>query len=272
MQCEAGDRAAFLDHVCLGDSSLRDELESLLAHGATDAGPLADPLPQPLPSFVGRTVGAYQVQSILGAGGMGQVFRARDSRLNRDVALKILPGLFALDTARLARFRREAQTLASLNHPNIAQIYGVEETHGAYALVLELVDGPTVADRIARGPFPLSEALAIARQIADALHAAHGQGIVHRDLKPANIKVRSDGTVKVLDFGLAKVLPPEAMGLEGDDLSAAGRAPMATAPGIILGTVSYMPPEQVRGKETDRRVDIWAFGATLRDGHRPIAV
>src|SRR6202040_3431971 len=149
--------------------------------------------------------GPYEILSPLGSGGMGEVYRARDSKLNRDVALKILPTAFALDPDRLARFRREAQVLASLNHPHIAAIYGVEESNGVQALVLELVDGPTLADRIAQSPIPLDEALPIARQIAEALEAAHEQGIIHRDLKPANIKLRPDGTVKVLDFGLAKL-------------------------------------------------------------------
>ena len=157
---------------------------------------------------LGTRLGAYEVLAAIGAGGMGEVYRARDARLNRDVALKVLPELFALDPDRLARFKREAQVLASLNHPNIAAIYGFEESNGVQALVLELVEGPTLADRIARGPIPLDEALPIARQIAEALEAAHEQGIIHRDLKPANIKLRPDGTVKVLDFGLAKALEP----------------------------------------------------------------
>ena len=154
----------------------------------------------------GTRLGAYEVITAIGAGGMGEVYRARDARLNRDVALKVLPELFALDPDRLARFRREAQVLASLNHPNIAAIHGLEESNGVQALVLELVEGPTLADRIANGPIPPDEAVPIARQIAEALEAAHEQGIIHRDLKPANIKLRPDGTVKVLDFGLAKAL------------------------------------------------------------------
>ena len=156
----------------------------------------------------GTRLGAYDVLAVIGAGGMGEVYRARDSSLQRDVALKVLPDAFVLDPDRLARFKREAQVLAALNHPNIAAIYGFEESGGAPTLVLELVDGPTLADRITPGPIPIDEALAIARQIADALEAAHLQGIVHRDLKPANIKVRPDGAVKVLDFGLAKALDP----------------------------------------------------------------
>jgi serine/threonine-protein kinase len=190
------------------------------------------------------------------------VYRARDSRLNRDVAIKVLPADVTADHDRLARFEREAQVLASLNHPNIAQIHGVDDSSGAPALVMELVDGPTLADRIAKGPIPLDEALPIAKQIAEALEAAHEQGIIHRDLKPANIKVRADGTVKVLDFGLAKALDSVA--------PVAGNATMSptlsihgTQAGIILGTAAYMSPEQARGKAVDRRVDIWAFGCVL---------
>jgi serine/threonine-protein kinase len=215
-------------------------------------------------------LGAYEVVSLLGEGGMGEVYRARDTKLGRDVALKILPEAFTLDGARIARFRREAHVLASLNHPNIAAIYGFEDSGSTHALVLELVEGPTLADRIAKGPLPLDEARPIAKQIAEALEAAHEQGIIHRDLKPANIKVRSDGTVKVLDFGLAKAI--EAGGAE--QAGGAGReipsmSPTITSPaimtgvGMILGTAAYMAPEQARGRHVDRRADIWAFGAVL---------
>ena len=193
---------------------------------------------------------------------MGEVYRARDSKLQRDIALKILPDVFALDPDRLARFKREAQVLASLNHPNIAAIYGFEEADGVLALALELVEGPTLADRIAQGAIGFHEARPIARQIADALEAAHEQGIVHRDLKPANVKVRPDGTVKVLDFGLAKALDPAT---SSPDLT---RSPTLTTPaatrlGVILGTAAYMAPEQARGKVVDKRADIWAFGVVL---------
>src|SRR5262245_31493486 len=160
----------------------------------------------------GTRVGPYEILSPLGAGGMGEVYRVRDTKLNREVALKVLPDAFTADPERVARFRREAQLLASLNHPNIAVIHGLEESGGTRALVLELLDGPTLADRIAEGPIPLEEALPIARQMAEALEAAHEKGVIHRDLKPANIKVRSDGTVKVLDFGLAKLLETEVGG------------------------------------------------------------
>src|SRR6186997_169857 len=192
---------------------------------------------------------------------MGEVYRARDTRLNRDVAIKILPELFALDADRVARFQREAQVLATLNHPHIAQIYGVEDR----ALVLELVNGPTLAERIASGPLPLDEALPIARQIAQALEAAHEQGIVHRDLKPANIKITPAGVVKVLDFGLAK-LADTAVGSASHasrTISPTLTSPAMTGVGTILGTAAYMAPEQAKGRPTDKRSDMWAFGAVL---------
>src|SRR6516225_2810600 len=193
---------------------------------------------------------------------MGEVYRARDSRLNRDVAIKVLPSEVAADHDRLARFEREAQVLASLNHPNIANIYGVDDSSGTPALVMELVDGPTLADRIAKGPILLDEALPIAKQIAEALEAAHEQGIIHRDLKPANIKVRADSTVKVLDFGLAKAFDPAASSGAGATMSPT-LSVHATQAGIILGTAAYMAPEQARGKSVDKRADIWAFGCVL---------
>jgi len=195
---------------------------------------------------------------------MGEVYRAHDTKLGRDVALKVLPDLFANDPERLTRFRREAKVLASLNHPNIASIYGLEEQDGVTALVLELVEGPTLADRIAEGSISLEEALAIARQIADALEAAHEQGIVHRDLKPANIKVREDGTVKVLDYGLAKALAGDGAQAQDSNLSQSPTlSRQATAMGVILGTAAYMAPEQAKGKAVDKRGDIWAFGVVL---------
>ena len=223
----------------------------------------------------GTRFGSFEISSLLGTGGMGQVYTARDMRLDRRVAIKVLLDSFARDPDRRARFEREARLLASLNHPFIAQIYGVEETpapgsgQGVIALVMELVEGPTLADRIARGPIPLEEALPIARQIAEALEAAHDQGIVHRDLKPANIKLRTDGTVKVLDFGLAKLNEPTAM--SGSDslgtlaltMSPTLASPAMTQLGFILGTAAYMSPEQARGKQVDKRADIWAFGCVL---------
>jgi eukaryotic-like serine/threonine-protein kinase len=209
----------------------------------------------------GARLGPYVILDAIGAGGMGEVYRARDAKLNRDVALKILPEAFTLDGDRVARFRREAQLLASLNHPNIAAIYGFEDSGDTHALVLELVEGPTLADRIANGPIPLDEALSIAKQIAEALEAAHEQGIVHRDLKPANIKLRDDGTVKVLDFGLAKAMESTPVSV-GATMSPTISI-HATQAGIILGTAAYMSPEQAVGKPVDKRSDLWAFGVVL---------
>jgi len=217
----------------------------------------------------GSRLGAYEILSLLGAGGMGEVYRARDQRLNRQVALKVLPASVAADAERLARFEREAQVLAALNHPNIAAIYGVEDSGGTPALVMELVEGDTLADRIATGPIPLDEALPIARQIAEGLEAAHEQGIIHRDLKPANIKVRTDGLVKVLDFGLAKVLEPAAAEKATD---AETLVTQRTQPGVVMGTVGYMSPEQVSGSVVDARSDIFSFGVVLYEllaGRRP---
>ncbi len=211
----------------------------------------------------GSRVGSYEVLSPLGAGGMGEVYRARDAKLNRDVALKILPEAFAADPDRLARFRREAQVLASLNHPNIGAIYGFEDSGATHALVLEFIDGPTLADRLAHAPMALADALPIARQIANALEAAHEQGIVHRDLKPANIKVRDDGAVKVLDFGLAKALTADAGPGTPDLANSPTLTARATQLGTILGTAAYMAPEQARGRAADKRADIWAFGVVL---------
>jgi serine/threonine-protein kinase len=210
----------------------------------------------------GLRLGAYEVLSLLGAGGMGEVYRARDTNLGRDVALKVLPDTFALDPERLARFRREAQVLAALNHPHIASIYGLEESQGARALVLELVDGFTLSDRLVGGALSLDEAWPIARQIAEALEAAHDHGIIHRDLKPANVKVRADGTVKVLDFGLAKVFDPTTTTSDSSQ-SPTLTSPAATRIGIIMGTAAYMSPEQARGKVVDRRADVWAFGCVV---------
>ena len=212
---------------------------------------------------VGTQLGHYSVTALLGdlgEGGMGQVWEATDTQLNRQVALKILPDAFADDPDRLARFQREAQVLASLNHPNIRSIYGLEESDGIKALVLELVEGPTLADRIAQGPIPVDETLPIAKQIAEALEAAHEAGVIHRGLKPANIKVREDGTVKVLDFGLAKALDTTP---EGDPSRSPTLIAAATQMGVIMGTAAYMSPEQASGETTDRRSDIWSFGVVL---------
>jgi serine/threonine protein kinase len=211
----------------------------------------------------GTRIGPYEVISMVGAGGMGEVYRARDTKLARAVAIKILPDSFANDPERLARFEREARTLASLNHPNIAQIHGFEESDGIKALVMELVEGLTVADRLAQGPIPLDEALPVAKQIAEALAAAHEQGIIHRDLKPANIKVRPDGTVKVLDFGLAKALESVAASSSNSQSPTITSPAMMTHIGVILGTAAYMAPEQAKGRAADRRSDMWAFGCVL---------
>jgi Tol biopolymer transport system component/predicted Ser/Thr protein kinase len=215
----------------------------------------------------GTRVGSYEVVGPLGKGGMGEVYRARDTRLGRDVALKVLPDAFAHDAERRARFEREARTLAALNHPHIAHIYGVEDR----ALVMELVEGPTLADVIERGSLPIADTVAVARQIADALEGAHELGIIHRDLKPANIKVRPDGTVKVLDFGLAKALERDPIASHVSN-SPTVTSPAMTELGVILGTASYMAPEQAKGRPIDRRADIWAFGCVLYEmltGRRP---
>src|SRR5919109_506799 len=194
----------------------------------------------------GSRLGAYEIQGAIGAGGMGEVYRARDTRLQRDVAIKVLPDLFSSDPERRVRFEREAQLLASLHHPNIASVFGLEESNGVCGIVLELVEGETAAERISRGPLPFDEALVVARQIAFALEAAHERGVVHRDLKPANIKLTPEGTVKVLDFGLAKAL--ENDGSAADVSSSPTMSRMTTQAGIILGTAAYMSPERARGK------------------------
>ena len=212
--------------------------------------------------ILGTRLGPYEVLSLLGAGGMGEVYRARDTKLKREVAIKVLPVEVSTDRDRLARFQREAEVLASLNHPHIAQIYGLEQTGDTFALVIELVEGEDLAQRIARGPLALDEALPMARQIAEALEAAHDHSIIHRDLKPANIKVRADGTVKVLDFGLAKAVAPTA-GSSATAMNSPTLSIHATQSGIILGTAAYMSPEQARGNTVDKRTDIWAFGCVL---------
>ena len=224
-----------------------------------------------MPLSNGTRLGSYEILSALGAGGMGEVYRARDTRLDRDIAIKILPEAFAADAGRVARFQREAKVLAALNHPHIAAIYGLEDADGAKALVMELVEGDDLAQRLAGGAMPLEEALPVAKQIAEALEAAHEQGIIHRDLKPANIKVRSDGTVKVLDFGLAK-----AFDATGSSSPSAAMSPtisiFATQAGVIMGTAAYMPPEQAKGRPVDKRADLWSFGCVLFEmltGHRP---
>ena len=270
LEREPHERAAFLDETCADDEPLRREIESLLAHATAAgdflAGPALElvrtvPAERRDPSMVGRQLGPHRILSLLGIGGMGEVYRAHDSTLDRDVAIKILPRPFTTDPDRRARFDREARLLASLNHPHIAAIFGVEDLDGTPALILEFVDGDTLADRLGRGHLAISEALNIARQIADALEAAHEKGIVHRDLKPANIKITRDGVVKVLDFGLAKAASGDASG--PDPTQSPADTIGGTRGGVILGTATYMSPEQARGKPVDKRTDLWAFGCVL---------
>jgi Tol biopolymer transport system component len=259
------ERAAFVRTACGDDEHLRREVQSLLDQ-PSQAPFLEEPAirvavgmvdPQAA-SMAGDRIGVYQIGSLLGRGGMGEVYRARDTRLDRDVAIKVLPRAFTNDPDRLARFEREARVLASLNHPHIGMIHGLEESEGVLALVLEIVEGDTLADRIARGPIPVRQALTWARHIADALDAAHEKGIVHRDLKPANVKITPDELAKVLDFGLARTY-----GVEGQAVDPA-RSPTITSDGsVILGTAAYMSPEQARGQAVGKRGDVWAFGCVL---------
>src|SRR5436190_7205129 len=213
----------------------------------------------PLPT--GTRLGVYEILAPIGAGGMGEVYRARDNKLGRDVAIKVLPEAFAHDAERMARFEREAQVLASLNHPHIATIYGLEESNDVRALVMELVEGPTLAECIGGRAMPLDEALPIARQIAEGLEYAHEKGVIHRDLKPANVKLTADGNVRILDFGLAKAL--EAPVTAGNPSISPTLLLSGTQAGVILGTAAYMAPEQARGVAVDKRADIWAFGVVL---------
>ena len=261
----ATERAAFVERACNGNSALVTEVQQMLA-AETTPYPLLDRGVQLAPGGLrAGTVFAtnFHIVEAIGHGGMGEVYRAHDSRLGRDVAIKILPRRFGLDADRLARFKREAQVLGSLNHPNIAAIHGVEEADDVRALVLELVEGPTLAERMAQGPMPIEETVSIARQIAEGLEAAHERGIVHRDLKPANVKLRPDGTVKVLDFGLAKVTQPEMLRSPEVAATPTITSPSMVARGVLLGSAAYVSPEQARGQEADKRSDIWAFGAVL---------
>jgi serine/threonine protein kinase len=261
-------RDAFVREACGDDETLRYEVMSLLVQPVSAENFLTEPavavaaplVGDPASMLTGRRLGAYQLLEILGVGGMGAVYRGRDTRLGRDVAIKVLPRIFSTDAQRRARFEREARLLAALNHPHVGAIYGIEESEGVQALVLELIEGPTLADRLQRGPVPIAEALIVAHQIADALEAAHERGIIHRDLKPGNIKVKPDGTVKVLDFGLAKAAA--SADVQHQDFR---QTPSAgeTREGIIVGTASYMSPEQARGQAVDKRADIWAFGCVL---------
>jgi serine/threonine protein kinase/Tol biopolymer transport system component len=263
----AEERAAFLAEACQ-DETLRREVLALLEQPSMPdflGGPAIDVAAAMVDEvhasqWIGRRIGVYHLQTLLGKGGMGEVYRARDTRLGRDVAVKVLPRAFTADPDRLARFEREARVLASLNHPHIGTIHGLEESEGVRALVLELVEGETLADRLLRGAVAIPDALAMARQIADALEAAHDKGIVHRDLKPSNIKITPDGVVKVLDFGLAK----GGTEVSGYDLTQSPTISIGnTHDGVILGTAPYMSPEQARGQVVDKRTDIWAFGCVL---------
>jgi eukaryotic-like serine/threonine-protein kinase len=218
--------------------------------------------------MVGQTIGPYHIVGKLGAGGMGEVYRARDRKLDRDVAIKMLPRLSLDEPERRVRFDREARVLASLNHPNIGAIYGLEEADGVSALVLELVEGLTLAERLAAGPMPVSEVMTVARQIVDAMDTAHERGVVHRDLKPSNVKITPDDVVKVLDFGLAKLETGASGRVEESswpvgDFSSSPTRLAGTVHGVLLGTAPYMSPEQARGKPVDKRTDIWAFGCVL---------
>jgi serine/threonine-protein kinase len=208
----------------------------------------------------GTKRGPYEILAPLGAGGMGEVYRARDTRLRREVALKALPAAFAADSERLARLEREARLLAALNHPNIAGIYGIEDSDDSVLLVLELVEGQTLAERLSAGPLSIEDALSISSQIASGLEAAHDAGVIHRDLKPANVKIRPDGSVKILDLGLARALEPSPA---GDPTLSPTITSGGTAPGVILGTAAYMSPEQARGRSLDRRSDVFSFGCVL---------
>ena len=256
-------RAAFLSTACEGDVNIRHEVESLLAaHVAagefleTPAVRLAAdrtvvPAMQP-----GDRIGGFEIVGVLGSGGMGEVYRARDATLQRDVAIKVLPRAVAADPHRVARFERESRILASLNHPNIAAIHSVAQVGDLRLLILELVEGPTLADRLRTGPLSSSEALDVARELASALEAAHERGVIHRDVKPANVKLISPSGIKLLDFGLAKEHAPT-------DIARDAAVSDGTIDGVILGTCAYMSPEQARGKPTDRRTDVWAFGCVL---------
>src|SRR5690242_10258576 len=288
LELDGSARAEFLAKTCAGNAGLRDEVESLLAHGDQAGSYLETPPAEmaakafgkgersPAASTsvleLGTMIAHYRVTARLGAGGMGEVFRARDTKLQRDVALKILPQAMARDAERMARFEREAQVLASLNHPNIAAIYGLEESNGIRALVMELVEGETLGEKIVgegsalprqRGALPYQEALPIARQIAEALEYAHERGVMHRDLKPANVKITPEGAVKVLDFGLAKAVAPGFSPAHPDAAEDPTDISLATRPEMILGTAAYMSPEQAKGQRADRRCDIWAFGCVL---------
>ena len=277
LELQANQRAALLAQACAGDEALRLAVESLLAQPASAEAYLAETAALSAAQLVsdpgtsrldGHRIGVYEVQALLGAGGMGEVYRARDTKLGRDVAIKVLPRIFTADADRLARFTREARLLAALNHPHVATIHGLEEFNGLPALVMELVEGPTLAEKLARGSslepqagLPVAEALTIAGQIARALEATHEKGIIHCDLKPANIKLTRDGNAKVLDFGLARALAGDPASPDVPHLPTMTGTELQ--PGAIVGTPAYMSPEQARGQVIDTRTDIWAFGCVL---------
>jgi eukaryotic-like serine/threonine-protein kinase len=269
LEMDARQRVEFLREACGSDDDLQRDLERLLSESPQLESFLEKPALKEIAhefaattrsSWVGVQIGNYQFVSLAGAGGMGEVYRARDTKLKRDVAIKVLPNGLYRDPDRVGRFQREAQVLASLNHPNIAAIYDLEEAEGVRFLVLELVEGETLAARLRRGPIPVNEALAIAIQIAEGLEAAHENGIIHRDLKPANIQLSPDGRVKVLDFGLAKVFAGKTA---DGNFSNSPTLVSATVPGVLMGTAAYMSPEQAKGKEANRRSDVWAFGCVF---------
>jgi len=252
------DRPGFLREACLGDESLCQEVESLLKYHSDAQQAMEQPAASAL-LIESQQIGSYKILSMLGAGGMGEVYRARDSKLKRDVAIKVLPADFVRDPERVARFQREAEVLASLNHPHIGAIYDLVQVGDSRFLVLELVEGETLADRIGRGPVSVDDALSISKQIAEGLEAAHEKGIIHRDLKPSNIKITPNGTVKILDFGLAKAFQTDVT----HELSNSPTLVNGSIHGVILGTAAYMAPEQAKGWTVDKRADIWAFGAVL---------
>ena len=270
LEREESERSAFLKQACAGDESLQEEVESLLAADKQAEDLIEAPAVEMIAegfakdqsgSLKGRRMGSYKILSLLGAGGMGEVYRARDMKLEREVAIKVLPAQFTQDPERIARFQREAKLLASLNHPNIAAIHGLEESDGLQFLVLELVEGKTLAERVVKGPMPIEETLEVCRQIAEGVEAAHEKGVIHRDLKPANVKVTPEGKVKILDFGLAKAFEGET------PITDISQSPTLTdemtREGVILGTVAYVSPEQAKGKPVDKRADVFAFGAVL---------
>src|SRR2546428_4982039 len=260
LEREPGERGAYLDQACT-EPLLRREVESLIAaHEQGESSFMEQPAIEHGALKRGTRLGVYEILAPLGAGGMGEVYEAHDSKLGRKVAIKVLPATFIHDPQRLARFQREARMLASLNHPNIGTIHGLEESDGVHYLVMELVPGETLAERIGKGALPVEEALKVAGQVAQALEAAHEKGVIHRDLKPGNVKLTPEGRVKVLDFGLAKAF-------SGDGALDPSQLPtltaMGTEEGRILGTPAYMSPEQAQGKHVDKRTDIWSFGCVF---------